>query len=534
MVDGNVCVGCTIILGLLLGDSKPVPPPALRGLCSRSLISGIGDVTGVCEALAQHHVASAVVEHAAAGLGPDQICRLISLCTGPQRTCTLYQQGDIASILQGNVHSAQAMASAASAGLAVAAAVPPQRTLLPWFDRDRDRFSTYPGLRGSHWRGKDCDAKNADVHPGRRTGDGSASCNGINATMQERLCGGSDRRGVALLGDSAGAHFSVPFHHTANWTIDDWARLGEDELDYPQCSWSTGHLLPNATGANASSASGCPYSPLPLDSIYLRLRARNRCNHRDYQNIGVNGARSTSMMRANTSNDSSIITSLARDADDDFPLLVFYALVGNDVCNPHTNQTAPMTSPQEFEERVTDAMRYLNATLPVGSHLVFVGLLDGQMMWNTMHDRVHPGLSPIRYGRLWDYLSCLESNPCWGWLNSNATWRNYTSARAAALNDVYRRIVAASPPPSPSSPLASVTYLDYPVTQQTANEWAARGLDPALLFEAVGGGHPSQSSNAIVAKALWQALEATNPAALGAPNPHNDEIERLFGDQGGY
>ena len=27
----------------------------------------------------------------------------------------------------------------------------------------------------------------------------------------------------------------------------------------------------------------------PTDSIYLRLRDRNRCNHRDYQNIAVNG-----------------------------------------------------------------------------------------------------------------------------------------------------------------------------------------------------------------------------------------------------
>lgn len=27
----------------------------------------------------------------------------------------------------------------------------------------------------------------------------------------------------------------------------------------------------------------------PIDSLYLRLWQRNHCNHRDYQNIGVNG-----------------------------------------------------------------------------------------------------------------------------------------------------------------------------------------------------------------------------------------------------
>ena len=149
---------------------------------------------------------------------------------------------------------------------------------LPLIDVDRDRFSTYPGLRGSHWRGKDCDPHDPHVYPGRSTRNGTASCNGINASMQLALCARSERRGVALLGDSAGAHFSVPFHHTANFSAADWARLAEDELDYPQCSWSTGHLPPNATSAHAAAAAGCPYSPLPLDSVYLRLRGRNRCN----------------------------------------------------------------------------------------------------------------------------------------------------------------------------------------------------------------------------------------------------------------
>ena len=27
----------------------------------------------------------------------------------------------------------------------------------------------------------------------------------------------------------------------------------------------------------------------PIDSVYMRLRQRNRCNHKDYQNIAVNG-----------------------------------------------------------------------------------------------------------------------------------------------------------------------------------------------------------------------------------------------------
>lgn len=32
-----------------------------------------------------------------------------------------------------------------------------------------------------------------------------------------------------------------------------------------------------------------------LESVYLRMRERNRCTHRDYQNIAVNGADVVSM-----------------------------------------------------------------------------------------------------------------------------------------------------------------------------------------------------------------------------------------------
>ena len=41
------------------------------------------------------------------------------------------------------------------------------------------------------------------------------------------------------------------------------------------------------------------------------------------------------------------------------------------------------------------------------------------------------------YPDVYEFLSCHGSNPCWGWLNSNETWRNITSAHAASLNAVY-------------------------------------------------------------------------------------------------
>jgi acyloxyacyl hydrolase len=48
---------------------------------------------------------------------------------------------------------------------------------------------------------------------------------------------------------------------------------------------------------------------------------RNRCSHRDFQNIAVNGARAGSM------NDT-IVQSMARNQTADQPAIVVYALIG--------------------------------------------------------------------------------------------------------------------------------------------------------------------------------------------------------------
>lgn len=49
---------------------------------------------------------------------------------------------------------------------------------------DGDKFSAAtPGLRGYHWRGKDCDAADKSVYPGRSTANSipgfDYNCNGI-------------------------------------------------------------------------------------------------------------------------------------------------------------------------------------------------------------------------------------------------------------------------------------------------------------------------------------------------------------------
>lgn len=159
----------------------------------------------------------------------------------------------------------------------------------PVSDHDDDLFSTKPELRGSHWRGKDCNDNDNTIYPGRNASSHNPTvdhnCNGIagvdpadGVSYEEKFCGNSQPRGIITLGDSASAHFRLP----SEWfwaakvnssTYQHDATRVEDEMDWPQCSWSTGY----------DANSNCPRSAFPVSSIASRLRQRNLCNHRDFQ-----------------------------------------------------------------------------------------------------------------------------------------------------------------------------------------------------------------------------------------------------------
>ena len=136
-----------------------------------------------------------------------------------------------------------------------------------------------------------------------------------------------------------------------------------NEVDQPHCSWGTGHATPEE----------CPYQyPVPgvngVISLYTQLRERNRCNHNDFQNIGVNGARMTSSKQ--------LVDAMARDPTNDNPLLVWLALIGNDVCNGHTG-FGSMTTPEEFYTKAMETLNQLDTVVPPNSHVVSLALFDG-------------------------------------------------------------------------------------------------------------------------------------------------------------
>ena len=100
---------------------------------------------------------------------------------------------------------------------------------LPMVDWDDDSFAGDPDagdflnqhFRGRSWRGKDCNDSDSTIYPGAsESGDGTAdsNCNGISGmdkvsgTPYEQLyCSGDYAPlGLAIIGDSAAAHFHIP------------------------------------------------------------------------------------------------------------------------------------------------------------------------------------------------------------------------------------------------------------------------------------------------------------------------------------
>lgn len=64
--------------------------------------------------------------------------------------------------------------------------------------------------------------------------------------------------------------------------------------------------------------------------------------------------------------------------------------------------------------------------------------------------------------------------------------------------------------------------------------WTAQGGQVYELIEPVDGFHPSQIGNALVADYMWKQIEANYPHIMPPINPNNDQIDKLFGDQGTY
>lgn len=472
---------------------------------------------------------------------PDDICTALKFCTDP--SCRLFGRSAFSEHSESKFSLSSAQSSKLSRDLkemlgvseksetlenaksfaAPITGMPPFHKVLPFSDNDGDYFSTIPTLRGYNWRGQDCNDFDSTVYPGRRIPSGSVgtdyNCNGISGTdpssgkaWKDVYCSNSGQLGVAVMGGSACSHFAirdkwVRFSNISSSTYSDVIQAAENELDWPHKSWVTGYDTWSDEG--------------PIHSIYLKMRERNLCNHRDYQQLGVNGYDSLDVLAA--------VESLARNRTHDHPMLLVHAPIGDDVCNMHNEDTVSyMTTPEEFRIWVHATLKKLDDMLPPNSHVLFVGLVNGSILWDTLHNRMHP--FGVTYPQLYTWLLCLKSNPCVGWLNPDAKTRHETTQRAQLLSDQYPIIIEQHKHEFKNFDLA---YYPFPL-KPILDKWVADGNDPALLIEPVDGFHPSTIANSLVAKWLTDHLEKDHPEFLGPINPNNAAIKAKFGAQGGY
>lgn len=401
----------------------------------------------------------------------------------------------------------------------------------PAFDFDKDAFSAFTNLRGSAWRGKDCFDDDPNMYPGALPLDGDkefdSNCNGImgvnpqtERNYEDELCASYQPRGVAVLGDSVGAHFHLPPQWFDATLISEKAffhavSIIENEIDWPMMSTTTGH----GTNEWPDVITG------PIDSVYLRLRERNRCNHRDYQNIAANGERSGSMNK--------LVKTLGRRPKYDRPMVVFYALVGNDVCNGHPDTFDRMTTPAEMYNNTMTTLEYLEQVLPNNSHVILTGLADGRVLFDSMSSRIHPASTywgTFTYAKFYDYMNCLQISPCRGWMNTNQTIRDLTTKRADQLSAVLANITQTQKSRFVNF---NLYYMDNPINI-AIKKWESQGGQSWQLIEPVDGFHDNQLGQALVAGIMWDEIMAKYPGIFGPLNPNNELIQNLFGDQGGY
>ena len=544
---GTMCAVCTVLTGLIeqLAEVHNVSIAQAMDMFCQFLPEEVQDT---CVAVVKE-VASTVIELLEAKETPDVICYAIGICKNDTgEFCRLFPSPKLGAgetielrVTKAKSRISPFLAKKKKSGVGIfhdalidICNIPIVDQIcnalndhIPLEDGDGDLFSTAGTLRGFYWRGKDCDDTNQDIYPGRHTvGDSKVdtNCNGIlgvdpdsNHTYETEWCLGTQQMGTIVLGDSASAHFHIP----PSWLTSteaspeaykDLILVLENEFDWPMMSSSTGFM----NSSWPTSITG------KVDSSYLRLRELNLCNHRDYQNIAWNGARAGAMA-------DEIAKAFARNKVNDNPVFLMLSLIGNDVCNGHPSMK-DMTKPEDFYRHTLDTLKYVDQNVAPGSIVIGMGLVDGRVLYDILAERIHPIGSlhnDVTYSDMYSYLNCLQISPCFGWLNSNETWRNRTTERAFQLNAAFKLVLANN-----TFENFKIFYIDPPLPE-AIKTWKEEGRRPWELIEPVDGFHPSQAGDALTTELVFQIL-ATLDGALPKLNPNNAKIRAKFGDQGGY
>jgi len=189
----------------------------------------------------------------------------------------------------------------------------------------------------------------------------------------------------------------------------------------------------------------------------------------------------------------------------------------------------------EMKSNVLKTLHYLDTVLAKGSHVVLMGLADGRFLYEELQTRLHPigkVNGDVTYPNFYDFFTCLQINPCMGWMSTNETLREFTSQRAEDLSKVLENVANAY---KSSFKNFDITFVECPL-MEVIKQWE-KDHGPGSgwqLIEPVDGFHPNTFGEALSAKYIWKFLEKNMPDLVGEINPHNAAIKDIFGDQGGH
>ena len=171
------------------------------------------------------------------------------------------------------------------------------------------------------------------------------------------------------------------------------------------------------------------------------------------------------------------------------------AMIGNDVCS---SSVTGRTTAQEYHDNVKQTLLELDPRLPKGTKVVLIGLVDGRILYDSMHDLIHPIGSTnqdVSYATFYDYLNCLKVSPCAGWMNSNQTIRDNLSALAASMRDQLPIIIEETRDQLKN---LEVFYLG-DVLDDAIDLYLKLGGKGSDLIEPSDGFHPNQLGQALLA-----------------------------------
>jgi hypothetical protein len=104
--------------------------------------------------------------------------------------------------------------------------------------------------------------------------------------------------------------------------------------------------------------------------------------------------------------------------------------------------------------------------------------------------------------------------------------QSFATNIAHQLSKVYDKIISEKQYKS-----FNMLYHDFPLNS-IVQDYVKSGIKPKDLVEPFDGFHPSQIGQSLIAKGLYEWLEKEHSDVLGPINPHNELIEKLFGEQG--